>query len=115
MADDAEKLSGAEEYVAAEIELAESLDPEQEKNLRDALGKIDPRAFDSCDIDPKKISLCYDPTRTSKKELLQLIEQRGRHARARRERRLAAYLAGEMRPLCHLTPGREPVDCPART
>ncbi len=39
MADDSEKLSGAEEYVAAEIELAEPLDPEQEKNLRDALGK----------------------------------------------------------------------------
>ena len=70
MADDSEKLSGAEEYVAAEIELAESLDPEQEKSLRDALAELDQRAFDSCDIGLKKISLCYDPTRTSKKELL---------------------------------------------
>ncbi len=39
MADDSEKLSGAEEYIAAEIELAESLDPEQEKSLRDALAR----------------------------------------------------------------------------
>jgi hypothetical protein len=77
MADDSEKLSGAEEYVAAEIELAESLDPEQEKSLRDALAELDQRAFDSCDIGLKKISLCYDPTRTSKKELLQLIKQAG--------------------------------------
>jgi hypothetical protein len=77
MADDSEELSGAEEYVAAEIELAESLDPEQEKSLRDALAELDQHAFDSCDIDPKKISLCYDPTRTSKEELLQLIKQAG--------------------------------------
>ena len=77
MADDSEKLSGAEEYVATEIELAESLDAEQEKSLRDALAELDQHAFDSCDIGLKKISLCYDPTRTSKKELLQLIKQAG--------------------------------------
>jgi hypothetical protein len=77
MADDSEELSGAEEYVATEIELAGSLDPEQEKNLRDALAELDQLAFDSCDIGPKKISLCYDPTRTSKKELLQLVNQVG--------------------------------------
>ncbi len=75
--DDAKKLSGAEEFIAAEIELAEALDPEQEKNLRDALAKIDPHALDSCDIGAKKISLCYDPTRTSKEDLLQLIQQAG--------------------------------------
>ena len=62
---------------AAEIELAECLDPEQEKSLRNALAELDQRAFDSCDIGLKKISLCYDPTRTSKKELLQLIKQAG--------------------------------------
>ncbi len=72
-----EKLSGAEEYIAAEIELAEPLDPEQEKNLRDTLGAIDREAFDSCDIAPTKISLCYDPTRTKKEDLLRLIEQAG--------------------------------------
>ncbi|MBA3543111.1 MAG: hypothetical protein H0T83_01510 [Chthoniobacterales bacterium] len=77
MVDDAEKLSGAEEYIAAEIDLAEPLDPEQEKNLRDALEQLDAQAFDSCDIGPKRISLCYDPTRTSQEKLLQLIKQAG--------------------------------------
>ena len=77
MADDLNGLSGAEEYVAAEIELSEPLDPDEEKNLRDALEKIDLRAFDSCDIGRKKISLCYDPTRTSKEHLLQIIKRSG--------------------------------------
>jgi copper chaperone CopZ len=77
MATDPDKLSGAEEYIAAEFALAEPLDPEQEKKLRDALKGLDAQAFDSCDIDPKKIFLSYDPTRTSKKELLQLIKEAG--------------------------------------
>lgn len=78
MADhDDEKLSGAEEYISAEIELAEPLDPEQEKNLRDALGRIDSEAFASCDIAPTRISLCYDPTRTKKEDLLELIKGAG--------------------------------------
>jgi DNA polymerase sigma len=78
MSDDgAKKLSGAEEYIAAEIELSEPLDPDQEKSLRDALEKVDPQAFDSCDIGIKKISLCYDPTRTSKEHLLQIVKQSG--------------------------------------
>jgi hypothetical protein len=77
MADEQEKISGAEEYIAVKIELAEALNPEQEKNLRDALGKIDSQAFDSCDIDPKLISLCYDPTRTTKKDLLAAVARAG--------------------------------------
>ncbi len=75
--DDAKKLSGAEEYVAAEIELTDPLGPVEEKNLRDALAQADPQALDSCDIGPKKISLCYDPTRTTQAELLELIKQAG--------------------------------------
>jgi hypothetical protein len=75
--DDAKKLSGAEEYIAAEINLSEPLNPDQEKTLRDSLEKIDPQAFGSCDIAPRKISLCYDPTRTSQENLLQLIKQSG--------------------------------------
>jgi hypothetical protein len=75
--DDSDQLSGAEEYIAAEIELSEPLDPDQERNVRDALEKVDPHAFDSCDIERKKISLCYDPTRISKKDLLQIIKQSG--------------------------------------
>ena len=34
-------------------------------------------AEESIDLGPKKISLCYDPTRTKKEDLLQLIEQAG--------------------------------------
>ncbi len=77
MEDNEKKLSGAEEFVAAEIDLAEPLGPEQEKNLRDALEKIDSAAFDSCDIGSSKISFSYDPTRTKKEYLLRLIEQAG--------------------------------------
>jgi hypothetical protein len=67
----------AEEYIALEVALADPLDPEQERNLRAALEGLAAQAFDSCDIGPKKISLCYDPTRTSKEELLQLVRQVG--------------------------------------
>ena len=57
MAQDANDLSGAEEYVAAEIDLTEPLGLEEEKNLRDALQQLDARVFASCNIGPKKISL----------------------------------------------------------
>ncbi|CAN5499677.1 hypothetical protein BH20VER3_BH20VER3_11420 [soil metagenome] len=77
MADDADKLSGAEEYMAIEVDLAEPLNPEQEKNLRDALEKIAPHSLDSCDIAPGKISICYDPARTTQAALLDLIKQVG--------------------------------------
>ena len=77
MASDPEKLSGAEEYVGLEVELSEPLDPDHEQTLREALGKIDPHAFDSCDIDPKSLSLCYDPTRTTKETLLRAIREAG--------------------------------------
>ena len=77
MANDSDKLSGAEEYIAAEIELSEPLNPEQEKNLRDALEKLDAHALDSSDIGPQKISLSYDPTLTTKESLLAAIKQAG--------------------------------------
>ena|SRR6185503_7569987 len=77
MPEDAEKLSGAEEFVGAEIELAKPLDPEHERNLRIALEKMGSQALDSCDISPTKISLCYDPARTSKDDLLAVIRQAG--------------------------------------
>ncbi len=77
MPNDSKNLSGAEEYVAVEIELDTPLDPDGEKNLRDELGKIDPQALDSCTITPKKVSLCYDPTRTSRNQIVQLIQQIG--------------------------------------
>ncbi len=73
----AKKVSGAEEYVSAEVALAEPLDPEQEKALRDALENLDERAFGSFDIGAKRLSFSYDPTRTSKKQLLDFIRQAG--------------------------------------
>ena len=45
MTDELRKLSGAEEFVSAEIDPAEPLDPDQEKNLRTALEKIAARAM----------------------------------------------------------------------
>jgi hypothetical protein len=75
--DDKEHLSGAEEYVSIEVELIEPLKPDAEKDLRDALRKMDAKALDSCDIAPEKVSLCYDPTRTSRRQLLQLVQQAG--------------------------------------
>jgi hypothetical protein len=77
MAADENKRSGAEEFVEAEIELSAPLDPEQEKNLRDALTQISPEAFETCDVGPEKISISYDPTRTNKEDLLRLITSAG--------------------------------------
>ena len=75
--DDSTTPSGAEEFVSMEIELAAPLDPEQEKNLRDAFAQLDEKTFASSDIGAEKISLSYDPTRMHKDELLGLIEQAG--------------------------------------
>jgi len=77
MPNDSKKLSGAEEYIAAEIELSATLDPEQEKKLRSEVEKMNPHALDSWTIAPNKVSFCYDPARTSKNEILQLIQQAG--------------------------------------
>jgi hypothetical protein len=71
------KPSGAEEFVAAEIELTTPLDAEQEKSLLDALAKIESTAFDSFDVAAAKISFSYDPTRTNKEALLRLIKTAG--------------------------------------
>lgn len=75
--EDAQHDSGAEEYVIAEIELAAPLEAEQEKALRDALEQLDAHAFAECDIGAERISFTYDPTRTKKGDLLQLIERAG--------------------------------------
>jgi len=77
MADDHPKASGAEEFVAAEIELTTPLDAEQEKSLLDALARIESAAFDSFDVAAAKISFSYDPTRTNKEALLRLIKSAG--------------------------------------
>jgi hypothetical protein len=77
MVDDSVQPSGAEEYVAIEIELTTPLDPEQERELRKALGGLGSRAFDSCQIDAGKISISHDPTRVSNQELVRMVERVG--------------------------------------
>ncbi len=77
MAHEKGSASGAEEYVTAEIDFEEALNPEQEKNLRESLEKIDPQAFESWDIAPSKISIRYDPTRTNLESFLGVIRQAG--------------------------------------
>jgi hypothetical protein len=77
MSDEKGSRTGAEEYVELDIELEEPLSPEQEKSFCEAVGKIDSRAFESCDIAPSKIALCYDPTRTNREALLGLIKRAG--------------------------------------
>jgi hypothetical protein len=94
MADDSDKLSGAEEYITAQIDLAEKLDPEQEKSLRDALEKLGTFALVSRDFAARRILLCYDPTRTSQKKLLQLIKAAGGHL---------AHIESEGSPLLGVT------------
>lgn len=77
MADEKKKLSGAEEFVDVEIELAQPLAPAEEKALRAAFAKMEARTFASLDIATKKISASYDPTRTDKDELLECVTQSG--------------------------------------
>ena len=77
MPDDSQGLSGAEEFVDLEVELAQPLGPEEEKALREAFEKMDARTFASLDIATEKISVSFDPTRTSKDELLRTVTQSG--------------------------------------
>jgi copper chaperone CopZ len=77
MADEIGSASGAEEYVIAEIELEEALNPEQEKDLRDSFEKIGPQTFESWDIAPSKVSIRYDPARTNLESLLGVIRKAG--------------------------------------
>lgn len=77
MPDDSQKFSGAEESVDLEVELAQPLGPEKEKALREAFEKTDARTFASLDIATEKISVSFDPTRTSKDELLRIVTQSG--------------------------------------
>ena len=47
MPEDETQHSGAEEYVAAVIELSHPLDPEQKQALRNSLGGLNPGLFAS--------------------------------------------------------------------
>jgi hypothetical protein len=66
--------SGAEEHVSLAVKLEHPLNPEQEKSLRDALLRMENEgAVASFGIEHNEVSVCYDPTKTSEKELTQLI------------------------------------------
>jgi len=77
MENSSDQTSGAEEFVSVEIELAERLGPEAEKAVREALDKVENGTIDSLNVDERKISVCYDPTRISREQLTKLISQAG--------------------------------------
>ena len=82
------KPSGAEEFVAAEIELTEPLDAEQEKSLLDALARIESAAFASCDVGSENLlqlrSHADEQGRTAATD-----RKRRREIETHRERKLA--------------------------
>ncbi len=72
-----ENLSGAEEYIAAEIEVAQPIGPLEEKAIRNSVAKAEGVRGDSLAIDECKVSVYYDPTRITKEEVVKLISQAG--------------------------------------
>jgi len=72
-----QNLSGAEEYVSLSIKIARSIDPKDEKNLREAAEKADGVLPDSLHIGEKTLTICYDPARIDKDEVTNLLKQAG--------------------------------------
>lgn len=70
-------LSGAEEYIAAEVEVTEEIGPIAEKAIRDAVMKTNGIRADSLGIEGRKVTAYYDPTRITKDELTNLISRAG--------------------------------------
>ena len=72
-----QNLSGAEEYVSLSIEIAKPIDPKAEKNVRETVEKADGVLADSLHITEKTLTICYDPVRISKDEVMNLLKQAG--------------------------------------
>ena len=72
-----QNLSGAEEYVSLSIEIAKPIDPKAEKNVREAVDKTDGVLADSLHIGEKTLTICYDPVRIGKDEVINLLKQAG--------------------------------------
>jgi hypothetical protein len=70
-------LSGAEEYIAEEIEFAQPIGPHEEQAIRDAIGKTEGLRADSLGLDECKVIVYYDPTRVTRDEVTKLISQAG--------------------------------------
>ena len=77
MADEAKNLSGAEEYISLAVEIEGTIAPTIEKSVREVVTKADGVLPDSLHLSEKRITLCYDPTRISKEELMSLLKQAG--------------------------------------
>ena len=74
---DEENLSGAEEYVSLSIQIAKPIDPKSEKNVRETAEKADGVLADSLHIGEKTLTICYDPVRIGKDEVINLLKQAG--------------------------------------
>ena len=72
-----QNLSGAEEYVSLSIDIAKPIDPKAEKNVRETVEKADGVLADSLHMTEKTLTICYDPVRISKDEVMNLLKQAG--------------------------------------
>ena len=72
-----DNLSGAEEYIAEEIEFAQPIGPREEQAIRDAVGKTEGLRADSLGLDECKVTVYYDPTRITRDEVTKIISQAG--------------------------------------
>jgi hypothetical protein len=81
MGKEKEKLSGAEEYIAEEIEFAEPIGPHEEKAIRDAVANAEGVRADSLGLDECKVTIYYDSARITRDQVTSLISQAGAKAR----------------------------------
>ena len=69
--------SGAEEYVSLSIQIAKPIDPMGEKNVRQTVEKADGVLANSLHITEKTLTICYDPVRIGRDEVINLLKQAG--------------------------------------
>ena len=77
MSDEANSVSGAEEYVSLSMQMAKPIDPKGEQNIREAVEKADGVLADSLHLSEKTLTICYDPVRIGKDEVINLLKQAG--------------------------------------
>jgi len=77
MGAEANNLSGAEEYVSLSIKIGKPIDPKAEKNIRETVERADGVLADSLHISQKTLTICYDPLRISKDQVINLLKQAG--------------------------------------
>jgi hypothetical protein len=77
MGEDTKNLSGAEEYVSLSVKIAKPINPKAEKNVREAVDRANGVLADSLHITEKTLTICYDPARIGKDEVINLLKQAG--------------------------------------